>query len=86
MFAGLSLLNLALVFVGVLLELQIGSQPLWLECWYWVFAAPIKLAVVAHCPEVWLWRILALNPLIYGLMWWTVWRLFKLFWTKPADK
>jgi len=84
-FVSFTLLDAALVFFGVVCELQLRSEPVWLWCWYWVFAAPARAAGAAHCPQVLAWPILLANPLLYGLVWWGIWRAMKLFRTKPTD-
>lgn len=71
-----ALLNFLLICVGMccwggVLD-RVGAV------WFWVFAFPgsAAAALVGWGPVPWV--LLALNPLIYGVMWWFVWKMVRL--------
>ena len=86
-FAGFALLNLFLTIpCGVSMtggtRSSVGGWKA--DLWYWVFATPTTLARELGWGEV-AAAMFWVNPLIYGLIWWGLWRAVKLFRTKPAD-
>lgn len=83
-FAGMAALNLILIYpCGVVIVLSefpkkgFGVS----DAWYWVFATPTMLVNELGwqgLADVLLW----FNPLIYGLMWWLLWRMIRLMRSK----
>ena len=85
-FAGFILLDAALIGIAYWATPRCGPiVPLWLECWWWAFGAPVCVADRYHCSVEWMWRVFWVNPFIYGLIWWATWRMYRLIRSKPAD-
>lgn len=87
-FVGFTILDgllMAAGYVALILTKSPPAVPMWLECWWWVFGAPVWLAVKAGCTAEWGWPIFWANPFVYGLLWWAIWKLAKLCWPKRAE-
>jgi hypothetical protein len=84
--AALALLNIFLTFpCGTVFVTSVpsmgGVQPL--QVWYWVFAAPVVIA--REIDSDWALPAIFINPLLYGLIWWGMWRMFRLMRAKPTE-
>lgn len=55
-----------------------------LDVWLWVFAFPIQAAHSLGWDSLAL-ALLFVNPFIYGLVWWFLWKMLRLMRAKPAD-
>jgi hypothetical protein len=86
-FVGMTVLNLILILpCGVILTLSDSPKKGFgvSDLWYWVFATPPMTAAQLGWYD--LAKLLALlNPLIYGATWWLLWRVVKMWRTKPAE-
>jgi hypothetical protein len=54
------------------------------DVWFWVFATPPMVAETLGQHELAKLLVL-LNPPIYGLQWWLLWRVVKAWRTRTAD-
>ena len=85
-FGWFTLLNGVLVFVGIFGTIQCGWGQFGVA-WLWVFSFPCSLAgALGLRVDQWVaWTLVCLSTLLYGLMWWGIWKAVKLFRAKPAD-
>jgi hypothetical protein len=84
-FVGFTFLNFVLVCGGGCGLSLIGSTQM-AAAWFWVFAFPVMLVdVLWGLDEVTFVFPLLLNPLVYGVMWWFAWRMFRLMRPKPTE-
>jgi hypothetical protein len=85
-FVGLALLNFALILPCAFplnkWAPNRGVRPS--ELWLWAFATPAMVARELGGTSVAV-VVIWLNPLFYGLMWWAVWRMFRLMRAKPRE-
>lgn len=82
--ARFTVLNFLLVFVGVIGTVGFGWGTAG-KVWLWVFAFPCSLAAALRSWEPVVWVLLGLNPFIYGVLWWFMWKMFWLMRSKPTD-
>lgn len=53
------------------------------DVWAWMFAFPARS--MKDVDERFAIVLLIVNPLIYGVMWWFVWRMWRLMRRKPPE-
>jgi hypothetical protein len=86
-FTGSALLNLVLIFpCGFVLILsdspKKGSGIS--GAWYWMFATPVMAAAELRWHEL-AALLVYINPLLYGLTWWLLWRMVRLMRRRPQQ-
>lgn len=75
--------NLALMVLGLVAA---RDWPAEAESLFWVVATPPMALHTVGFGFGWnLWLWLVVNPLIYGSMWWMIWRMWKLMRQKPPE-
>lgn len=81
-FLGFVLINAALLWLGLTLYRSWDrGEPEWVHWWLWAIAAPVWAAHSANQSELF-WPLVWLNPLVYGAVWWFLWRMLRLIRTK----
>lgn len=84
-----TLLNVALLCAGWVILWTVDMPKRYIgpgctsDVWFWVFASPASMAQASGRGE-WVQLLILLNPLIYGLLGWALWRWVRLFWNKPV--
>ena len=92
-FGGFSFLNLFLVFAGFGVAFCTWGRPLFgqvevVDIWWWIFAFPLKAEqqFELDIPDWGRALIFWTSPLLYGLMGWFAWRMWKLMRAKPPEE
>lgn len=86
-FCGMAVLNIVLSCpCGYLYGWNLGKGPAdssFYEGWLWVFAFPVMFALEYGGGGPHYQQLFLLNPIIYGLIGWSAWRMFRLMRSKP---